>query len=92
MKKKQQVFGIFLVMCLFVGQSAFVKAQDMNEMWGKSTEVKQEIKRGRYFADGNYCMFIHWGLYSHIANKWDGKTYYGIGEWIMNSRMADIPA
>jgi len=36
-------------------------------------------------------MFIHWGLYSQLGNKVDGKTYYGIGEWIMNPRMADIP-
>jgi alpha-L-fucosidase len=63
----------------------------MNEMWGGSAEVKSPVKHGQYFADGNYCMFIHWGLYSHIANKWDGKTYYGIGEWLMNSNMASIP-
>lgn len=91
MKKKQHVFVLFSVICLFAAQSAFVKAQDMNEMWGESLDVKQETRRGRYFADGNYCMFIHWGLYSHIANKWDGKTYYGIGEWIMHPRMAGIP-
>ena len=36
-------------------------------------------------------MFIHWGAYSHLANKVDGKTYYGIGEWIMNPCMAGIP-
>jgi alpha-L-fucosidase len=36
-------------------------------------------------------MFIHWGLYSQLANKVDGKTYYGIGEWIMNKNMAGIP-
>jgi alpha-L-fucosidase len=91
MKKKQHVFGIFLVTCLMIAQGSFVSAQEMNEMWGKSSDVKQDSKRGRYFADGNYCMFIHWGLYSHIANKWDGKTYYGIGEWIMNRNLADIP-
>jgi alpha-L-fucosidase len=50
-----------------------------------------EAKRGRFFDWGNYAMFIHWGLYSQIANKWEGKTYYGIGEWIMSSYMADIP-
>lgn len=43
------------------------------------------------FADGNYAMFIHWGVYSQLANKVDGKTYYGIGEWIMNGNMAGIP-
>ncbi len=43
------------------------------------------------FDEGNYAMFIHWGLYSQLANKVDGKTYYGIGEWIMNRSMAGIP-
>ena len=43
------------------------------------------------FRDGNYAMFIHWGLYANLANKVDGKTYYGIGEWIMNENMAGIP-
>ncbi|WPJ96209.1 alpha-L-fucosidase [Coraliomargarita algicola] len=65
----------------------------MDEMWGDSV-VKlraQDAERGQLFNDGNYAMFVHWGLYSTLANKVDGKTYYGIGEWIMNPRMADIP-
>ena len=44
------------------------------------------------FDDGNYAMFIHWGIYSNIANKWDNKTYYGISEWIMSPRRANIDA
>ncbi len=62
-------------------------------MWGDSV-VKlraEDASRGQLFADGNYAMFIHWGLYSQLGNKVDGKTYYGIGEWIMNKRMAGIP-
>jgi len=34
-------------------------------------------------------MFIHWGPYSDLSGKWNGKTYYGISEWIMNR--AKIP-
>ncbi|MDR0799308.1 MAG: alpha-L-fucosidase, partial [Dysgonamonadaceae bacterium] len=34
-------------------------------------------KRGRFFEWGNYAMFIHWGLYSAIANEWEGNTFYG---------------
>lgn len=90
MRNKRQILSTFLLGILII-QSISLKSQEMNEMWGGSAEVKSSVKRGRYFADGNYCMFIHWGLYSHIANKWDGKTYYGIGEWLMNPRMAGIP-
>jgi len=65
----------------------------MDEMWGQSV-VKlraEDAQRGQLFSDGNYAMFIHWGLYSNLANKVDGKTYYGIGEWIMHQRRAGIP-
>ena len=68
-------------------------AEQMNEMWGESV-VKlraEDAQRGQLFDEGNYAMFIHWGLYSKLGNKVDGKTYYGIGEWIMNPRMAGIP-
>ena len=47
--------------------------------------------RGKRFRNGKYAMFIHWGLFSKLGNEWKGKTYYGIGEWLMNKRMANIP-
>ncbi|TWU44196.1 Alpha-L-fucosidase [Novipirellula aureliae] len=67
---------------------------EMDTMWGEST-VKlraENAERGELFDEGNYAMFIHWGLYSQLANRVDGKTYYGIGEWIMDPKMANIPA
>jgi alpha-L-fucosidase len=83
--------------CLIALASALLPhpacAQEMDKMWGDSV-VKlrpENASRGQLFADGNYAMFIHWGLYSQLGNKVDGKTYYGIGEWIMNKRMAGIP-
>ena len=78
-----------MVSLSLVSQSS---AQEMDKMWGDSV-VKlrpENAERGQLFNDGNYAMFIHWGLYSNLANKVDGKTYYGIGEWIMNPRMANI--
>ncbi|MEQ8556528.1 MAG: alpha-L-fucosidase [Cyclobacteriaceae bacterium] len=70
------------------------KAEGMDEMWGKQNLITREDigERAALFDDGNYAMFIHWGLYSNIGNKWKGKTYYGISEWIMNPRRAGIPA
>jgi alpha-L-fucosidase len=68
-------------------------AEEMDSMWGSSVAKlrSENAERGQLFADGNYAMFIHWGVYSHLGNKVDGKTYYGIGEWIMHERMAGIP-
>ena len=42
-----------------------------------------------WWQNARFGMFIHWGLYSEAAGKWDGKPIKGIGEWIMNS--AHIP-
>jgi alpha-L-fucosidase len=66
--------------------------QEMDKMWGEQNTKDAKVKRGRFFDWGNYAMFVHWGLYSQIGNKWEGKTYYGNSEWIMNKNMADIPA
>jgi len=88
----KQVF--FLVIILFI-QSLSAQEQRMDEMWGnRNQEVITRADlgdRAALFDDGNYAMFIHWGIYSHIANKWKGKTYYAIGEWIMSPRVANIP-
>jgi alpha-L-fucosidase len=65
----------------------------MDKEWGEQV-VKNELgsgDRGELFRDGNYALFIHWGLYSQLANQYKGKTYYGIAEWIMNFNMDDIP-
>ena len=69
------------------------KAEGMDEMWGKQNLItRSDIgERASLFDDGNYSMFIHWGLYSNIANKWKDTTYYGISEWIMSPRRAGIP-
>lgn len=45
-------------------------------------------QKGQLFDWGNYAMFIHWGLYSNLADVWNGRTYYGAGEWLMNKNMA----
>lgn len=92
MKKKIAVF-------LFLGSTISSFAQDkneagMDEMWGDQKIIdRSDIgDRAALFDDGNYSMFIHWGIYSNIANKWKDTTYYGISEWIMNPRRANIPA
>ena len=78
---------------VFLLTLGWAQAQEMDDLWGADV-VKlrpEDAERGQLFRDGNYAMFIHWGLYSQLANRVDGKTYYGIGEWIMHRRMAGIP-
>lgn len=82
-----------MIACTCVRVAGEEKDVGMDEMWGDDV-VKlraEDAKRGQLFSDGNYAMFIHWGLYSSIGNNYKGKSYYGIGEWIMNKNMAGIP-
>ncbi|MHC4144359.1 MAG: alpha-L-fucosidase [Planctomycetota bacterium] len=71
----------------------YAGAQRIDDMWGERVMKLKAVdaEQGQLFDEGNYAMFIHWGLYSHIGNLYKGKTYYGIGEWIMNRNMANIP-
>jgi alpha-L-fucosidase len=85
-----------LVVCIILfGTGHFSAAQEverMDEMWGEAKAKNQiDADRGELFKNGNYAMFIHWGLYAHLANDYNGKTYYGIAEWIMHPRRANIP-
>jgi alpha-L-fucosidase len=74
-------------------QSTDNKALSMDELWGESGLDKAKHAnedRGAWFAQDKYSMFIHWGLFSIPAGEWKGKTYYGISEWLMSNRVADI--
>ncbi|MCD2425763.1 alpha-L-fucosidase [Niabella pedocola] len=62
--------------------------QGMEEMWDKSSMAK-EHPNIQWFKEAKFGLFIHWGLYSQLAGTWDGKHYYGSGEWIMHQ--AKIP-
>lgn len=76
-----------------IAQESKTEAKSMDKMWGDSSVSFDIVKarRRKLFDEGNYAMFIHWGLFSHLGGMWNGKTYYGIGEWIMNGNMAGIP-
>jgi alpha-L-fucosidase len=76
-----------------IAQNKKKKEKSMDEMWGETTVSVDALKagRGKLFDESNFGMFIHWGLFSNLGGKWKDKTYYGIGEWIMNPRVAGIP-
>lgn len=43
----------------------------------------------KWWREGKFGLFIHWGLYAIPAGMWNGQAVPGIGEWIM--RFARIP-
>ena len=55
-----------------------------------AVSAQESPRRTKHFEDSNYGMFIHWGLFSSLGSTWDGKTYYGISEWILHPEMANI--
>lgn len=80
--------SFLLFFALFI--CASVPAQTaMEEMWDKSAATKEHANI-QWFKDAKFGLFIHWGLYSQLAGEWNGKRYYGSGEWIMHQ--AKIPA
>ncbi len=75
----QKIFKPLLLLFL----PFFVSAQTMDEMWD-SRSSGDEHHNIQWFKDAKFGMFIHWGLYSKLGGEWNGKRYYGSGEWIMN--------
>lgn len=72
-----------LTLCCLIGAVFCAVAQGMEEMWGNNIDQTNDVKT-QWFRDAKFGMFIHWGLYSKLAGEWNGKRYYGSGEWIMN--------
>lgn len=64
-------------------------AQTMDEMWDNRASEKQHPNI-QWFKDAKFGMFIHWGLYAKLAGEWNGKRYYGSGEWIMNQARISV--
>ena len=95
--KKINNYILIVAMLLTMSNVAFSqvvkKEKGMEEMWGDTNVSMDALKngKGKFFDESNFGMFIHWGLFSNLGGVWNDKTYYGIGEWIMNPRMANIP-
>src|SRR3954462_2393834 len=45
--------------------------------------------RMQWWREARFGMFIHWGVYSVPAGRWNGKEVDGAGEWLMHD--ARIP-
>ncbi len=48
------------------------------------TAAAETDDKAQWFRDAKFGMFVHWGLYAQAGGVWEGKKYYGIGEWLMN--------
>lgn len=91
--RKLFLMNVAVFFCIITQAQISQPEKSMDEMWGEKSLRKESVnpEKSRLFDDSNFGMFIHMGLFSHLGGKWKDKTYYGIGEWIMNNRMANIP-
>lgn len=80
--------AVTLVLALALAARA---EESMDQMWGDAKVVAgvESSDRAALFRDGNYGMFIHWGLFSHLGGQWKDQTFYGIGEWIKRQMKID---
>lgn len=60
------------------------------DMWGRALRADGTPARGGWLKNSRFALFVHWGLYSELAGQWNGKTYYGISEWIMKRAKAPV--
>ena len=96
MISKQNFIKVFILVLILSSNSLLAQKKNqkgMEQMWGDEQVKLNALKngKGKLFDEGNFGMFIHWGLYTSLAGEWEGKTYYGIGEWLMSPRVANIP-
>jgi alpha-L-fucosidase len=103
MKVSRRAFSrgcVLTASSLAIGETTRIWAQVQGEQYQmghvhpvpsvQDTETRaQKNARMEWFREARFGMFIHWGLYSIPAGRWNGKEVSGIGEWIMNS--ASIP-
>jgi len=80
--------GIGLVLVALVMLSAAAAQCAEKERIFVETQ-EQRDKRMAWWREAKFGLFIHWGIYSVPAGKWDGKDVPSAGEWIM--RTANIP-
>src|SRR4051812_39846486 len=78
MTRKTRLFSCTLAILFCCG----TVVQGMEESTARDARMK-------WWREARFGMFIHWGVYSVPAGRWNGKTVNGAGEWLMHD--AKIP-
>jgi alpha-L-fucosidase len=85
---KKNIFIILIISTLIISMiSCKPKTAPLTDYTKESKESYEA--RMKWWHDARFGMFIHWGIYSVPAGKYNGEEIKGIGEWIMNT--AKIP-
>jgi alpha-L-fucosidase len=79
---------LITVMTIYLMATLFSCKQKPQQDYLHETKEQTEA-RMKWWHDARFGMFIHWGVYSVPAGKYNGVEVPGIGEWIMDK--AKIP-
>lgn len=74
--------------CVAAALAGVALAQPPAAAWSETPQ--QRDARMAWWRDARFGIFIHWGVYSRLEGKWDGKEVDGVGEWILET--GKIPA
>lgn len=84
MEKKMKTKSLLnsgVLTAIFVLVAAFLPA-GAEEAIIKEESIKDYSARMEWFAEAQYGMFIHFGLYSTLGGEWKGTPYDKYAEWI----------
>lgn len=84
MKRTRNTLVISSLLTALITCTAFAQAPTI-----KQESLADYNKRMAWFAEAEYGMFIHFGLYSQLGGIWKDKTVGGYAEWIQSK--ASIP-
>lgn len=79
------VLATFALAGVSAAQGAVPRSMDFTQ-----DTTAQKDARMKWFREGRYGMFIHWGLYAIPAGVWQGKNYAGASEWLLNTAQIKV--
>lgn len=82
------ILRVFIILFFFVSVFSNVYATKLSKKIYKES-LNDYNKRMKWFADSQYGMFIHFGLYSTLGGEWKGEKVGWYAEWIQASKSID---
>jgi alpha-L-fucosidase len=80
--------------CWPLSPEDIVRARAFAATIARSSNKNEDLARlldasRRWFQEARFGLFVHWGIYSIPAGRWNGTAISWLGEWIMHT--ARIP-
>lgn len=86
---KTIIAGVMLSLSIVITQDAGAQAEAASGAQLKKESIQDYLARMQWFAEAQYGMFIHLGLYSQLGGVWQGEQVRGYAEWIQGKANID---